>query len=143
MGPRDSFFRGVLGLRILGVLVLLTSCSNSPNVAPPVQPSPVVRDVPVETVGAQVEAGALVTDTMEPATSQETPALDGPGIIKAHCVQCHPAVWFDKIEKPRTEWEAALSLMEDMGVHLSDTEKDVLINHLAVDVRGSAAPHIP
>ena len=86
----------------------------------------------MEHVAVQIDAGALVSTTTEPVASQAAPMQDGLELLKTHCAQCHVTAWFDQIEKPRAEWEEALARMEAMGVQLSDTEKDVLLNYLAV-----------
>lgn len=44
---------------------------------------------------------------------------------------CHVPEWFDQIEKSPAEWEAVLERMKLLGVQLSDTEKDILLDYLA------------
>lgn len=113
-------------------LALLASCSAPANTGTQIDAPPDVRDALVEDVASQVDAGARVSATTEAAASQATPMQDGPALLKSHCSGCHVIAWFDQIEKPRAEWEKVIDKMEAMGVRLSDTEKDVLIDYLAV-----------
>jgi hypothetical protein len=121
-------FNGVFAV----ILALLAACSAPANIATQVDTRPDVRDVPVEDVASQVDAGARVSATTEPVASQATPMQDGLALLKSHCSGCHVIAWFDQIEKPRAEWEKVIDKMEAMGVRLSDTEKDILVDYLAV-----------
>lgn len=132
MRSRHFLVTTIFGAVFAVILVLLASCSAPANSATPVDTPPDVRDVLVEDVASQVDAGARVSATTEPATSQATPMQDGLALLKSHCSGCHVIAWFDQIEKPRAEWEKVIDKMEAMGVRLSDTEKDILVDYLAV-----------
>jgi hypothetical protein len=132
MRPRHLSIPFIFGAVFAVILVLLASCSIPPNSATQVDSPNDVQDALVEHVAVQGDPGAIVSATMEPAASQAIPVPDGPALLKTHCVRCHVITSLDQIEKPRNEWENALARMEAMGVNLSDTEKEVLLNYLAV-----------
>ena len=85
----------------------------------------------MERVKGQGDTSALVSATTEPVTSQTRPIQDGLALLETHCTRCHTTSRIDQFEKPRTEWKNILVRMESMGVHLSDAEKDVLLDYLA------------
>jgi hypothetical protein len=121
-------FNGVFAV----ILALLASCSAPANIGTQIDAPPDVRDALVEDVVSQADAGGRVSATTELVASEATPMQDGLALLKSNCSGCHVIAWFDQIEKPRAEWEKAIDKMEAMGVRLSDTEKDILVNYLAV-----------
>ncbi len=82
----------------------------------------------------QTDAGALNSTVQEPAVSQSASSQNGLSILESHCVQCHTTQWLMKNKKTRTEWEKTLVQMEIKGVHLSNTEKEDLIDYLIQSV---------
>ena len=78
------------------------------------------------------DESSLASHPSSSSIIQETPRLEGPTILQSHCAQCHDVQWLEQIQKTRQGWEQMLIRMEGMGVHLSDQEKVVLLNYLAV-----------
>jgi len=95
--------------------LLVTSCSSS------------------EVPDRQVEAGRPVYTPTGPEAMQVTPLPDRPSLLEEHCARCHDVQWLEKADKPRTGWEQTLTQMESLGVQLSDTEREALLDYLAVD----------
>jgi mono/diheme cytochrome c family protein len=79
----------------------------------------------------QTQAGSHTPASPEPAVTQETAPADGASLLESHCGQCHVPQWLEKMHKPRAEWEKIVVQMEAIGVQLSDSEEDVLIDYLA------------
>lgn len=91
--------------------------------------------------GATEKHGEMQTDSDEPnLTAQESTTVkasslqNGLSILESRCAQCHTPQWLKKTKKTQTEWEITLAQMERIGVHLSDTEKDILIDYLVYHV---------
>jgi hypothetical protein len=136
MQPRYYFVTIIFTAVSAVILALLASCSMPPDTTAQIDSSLDNREALVEHNTSQVEAGALVSatsrPTTEPVASQVTPTQDAQALLHLHCARCHAATWLDHIEKPRAEWQKVLERMEVMGVHLSDTDKDVLLEYLSV-----------
>ena len=84
-----------------------------------------------------VEYPKIPTDFVEFDSTQPIPVRpnsdsipDGPSIIASRCTKCHAAQLLNQTEKQRAEWELTLAQMDRMGVHLSDSEKDILLDYL-------------
>lgn len=65
------------------------------------------------------------------ATITEMPLQDGQSLLEGHCAACHVVPSLIRLEKSRPEWDMTLAQMKEMGVHLSDEEKDVLLDFLS------------
>ena len=134
MKPRFPFFIIFFVAFLVAVLVLISACTVdviAPGTGPPTIPP---ADTPVAQVPhaeVQVAAGATIPATAEPAAAQVTPPQDGSTLLEDHCAQCHTVQLLEQSKKTRTEWENTLGRMEGMGVHLSDTEKVLLLDYLA------------
>jgi hypothetical protein len=114
------------------ILALLAGCSVPPSTVAPIDSSSDGRGTPVELVEAQADNDLLMSATVEPATSQVSQVQDGPSLVESRCTQCHIAQGLQQIKKSRLEWEKSLAHMESIGVHLSDSEKDVLLDCLSI-----------
>lgn len=128
MRPRYFFVTMISNVAFAVILTLLASCSGPPNIADQIEPRPDVRDALAEHVAVQDDTG----ETAETVASQAAATQDGLTLLKTNCAACHVTAWFDQFEKTRSEWEMALDRMEAMGVQLSDAEKDILLDYLAV-----------
>jgi hypothetical protein len=84
----------------------------------------------VEYVDDQTDAKTLLSSPIVPIATQRNPPLDGPVLLEEHCAKCHVVQRLEQIEQSRAAWEKILMQMEGMGVHLSDTEKFVLLDYL-------------
>lgn len=76
----------------------------------------------------------LDSTIQKPIESKSDTVTDGPSLLTNHCTKCHTAQSLRRIEKGRTEWELTLARMEGMGVRLSDSEKEVLLDYLLSSV---------
>lgn len=132
MRPKDLFVTIIVNAVFAAILALLTSCSMPKNTATQTVSPGDVRDALAEQVAFQVDTGTVVSTAERPVAPQDMPVQSGLSLLKSHCAGCHLPAWIDQIEKPRAEWEGILERMEAMGVHLSDTENDVLLDYLAV-----------
>ena len=112
----------ILGIRATGSIPTYTG--------PPTTPTE--RVTPAERGEVQAYPGRLISTPTEPAVTHKTRQRDGLAILESHCTQCHQPEWILQVEKPRTAWEKTLELMGAMGVHLDDSEKDILLNYLAI-----------
>lgn len=128
-----NFFLNILFNAALAVLfTMLTSCSTFRNNAAQIYSPSEEQSAQMEEAGLQVDAWILNSAMTETATSEIKPMQDGLAILQANCIGCHVTAWFDQFEKSISEWEEVLDQMEAMGVRLSDTEKGILLNYLAV-----------
>lgn len=118
-----AFIAVLLVMQSAGSVVPLTNDQNiiSPSDTP---------DRQVEPVKAQDDTSMLPAPTPKLVSAQVTPPLDGRSVLEDHCVNCHEVQWLEKIKKTRPEWEKTLGVMKQVGVRLSDTEKDALLNYL-------------
>jgi hypothetical protein len=132
MRPRYFFVTMVSNVAFAVILTLLASCSGPPDIAHPIEPPPDVRDAQADQIAFQDDTGEPISETTETILSQATPMLDGMTLLNSNCSACHVTAWFDQIEKTRPKWEMALDRMEGMGVQLSDAERDILLDYLAV-----------
>jgi len=80
------------------------------------------------------EFSELDSTIQKPIESKSDTVTDGPSLLTNHCTKCHTAQSLRRIEKGRTEWELTLARMEGMGVRLSDSEKEVLLDYLLSSV---------
>jgi hypothetical protein len=113
------------------ILVMLSKGFIPLSTFTKVNPQSGGRDVPVESVEVQDDAGVLITSTIEPPATQVTLLQDGSSLLESHCARCHSTQKITQIKKSYAEWERALAQMEGMGVHLDESEKVVLLNYLA------------
>jgi hypothetical protein len=132
MRPKDLFITIIVNAVFAAVLGLLTSCSMPQKSVTQTVSSRDVRDALAEQVAFQADAGAVVSIAEGPVAPHDMPVQSGLSLLQSHCSGCHLTAWIDQIEKPRAEWEEILERMESMDVHLSDSEKDVLLDYLAV-----------
>ena len=119
---------------IVVVLVLLAVYSIPASTVHPTNSTSGVQDAMEKQVEIQSDVGALNSTAQEPTASQAASSQDGLLILESRCARCHTAQWLKQTKKTRTEWEKTLAQMERMGVHLSDTEKNVLIDYLVFSV---------
>ena len=80
----------------------------------------------------QNEAAGVLLSTIEPPTSLELGAQDGPALMRSRCTQCHMLTWLKQVKKTRSDWAITLEKMERLSVVLSDTEETVLLDYLAI-----------
>lgn len=85
--------------------------------ADPVEPLVVDVREPIHEIGESVEYQV---------TSQE----DGRSLLESLCAQCHIPQLLMQVKKERIEWEKTLAQMEAVGVHLSDDEREILLDYL-------------
>jgi hypothetical protein len=117
---------------IAAILVLLAGGYIPTLNVPQANLSSDAQNVLVEDGEASPDASTGTSTPEEPAVTQVTPLQDGASLLASHCAQCHPGQWLEQISKPRSGWEKTLLQMEEMGVHLSDDEKVILLDYLAV-----------
>lgn len=132
MQPRYIFVT-VFSVAFLVVMFVLIGAEALPPGTGP--PTILPADTPafqVERVDVQVKAGPPIPTTTEPAAPQVTPPQGGLLLLEDHCAQCHAVQMLEQSQKSRTEWEITLARMEGIGVHLSDAEKVILLDYLAV-----------
>ncbi len=90
------------------------------------------QDVQTRPTQVKTQVGSLSSSTAIPTSSIEKPIQDGPSLLQAHCTQCHEVQWLQQVKKTRIEWEKALSKMERFNVKISEAEKTVLLDYLAI-----------
>ncbi len=136
MRPR-YFFNIFTSITIFAFVPLLSvaGCippdkANQPDTASAAQVE--VQDAVVGRVDVGFDASALNSAAPEPISSPATAAQDGPSLLASHCSQCHSVQQLIQFKKSHSEWSKALDQMQAMGVRLSDTEKDVLLDYLSV-----------
>jgi cytochrome c5 len=115
---------------VVVVLVMFAANSISASAVPSTNSTSGLQDALEERVEIQTDYGALNSTTKEPAASQAAPPQNGLLILESRCAKCHTAQWLKQTKKTRTEWEKTLAQMGRMGVQLSDTEKDILLDYL-------------
>ena len=130
MRPRNFFITFIFGAVFAVSLTLLTSCTAPPSTVNKVVPPPDARDALTEHIASQVDGNEPVSAIGEPDSDQGTLMQDGLTLLKSHCTTCHAPEWFGQIEKSPAEWETVLERMKSLGVQLSDTEKDILLDYL-------------
>jgi hypothetical protein len=131
MRPKYLFITISFVTAIAVILVMLATGFIPLDTFTKINPQSGARDVPVESVEVQDDAGAFISSTIEPPATQVTLLQDGPSLLESHCARCHSTQRITKIKKSYAEWEKALAQMEAMGVHLDESEKVVLLNYLA------------
>ena len=132
MRPGKFFITIIFNLVFAVFLAVQASCATAPSIATQTVSTPDARDALMGHVASQADAGELVSTIKEPDAVQGTPMQDGLKLLTTHCAGCHATTWFDKIEKPRAEWDLVLERMKSLGVQLSNTEKDILLDYLAI-----------
>ena len=112
-------------------ITLLTSCK--PNQEYVIQEVPTSGGQKTSTglIPTQVEANHPVTATTESAAEQGVAVQDGQALLKQHCAMCHIVIPYDQVKNSRPEWAEVLDRMEGMGVKLSETEKETLLDYLS------------
>ena len=119
---------------VVVVLILFITNSIPASAVPSTNSTSSVRGVTEKPGEIQTEVGALNSTVQEPDVSQATTSQNGLSILESNCVRCHTNQWLMKIKKTPAEWEKTLTQMEIKGVHLSDTEKEDLIDYLVQNV---------
>jgi cytochrome c5 len=131
MQPRYAF----IAVFLIAILVVFVHLKNTDPGIPRTGPTTVepshTPDAQAESIEAQAEMNAIISATTGAAESQVTPQQDGPELLQDHCAQCHAVHLLEQSKKSRTDWEKTLSRMEKNGVRLTDTEKYILLDHLA------------
>jgi len=131
MRPGTSFITFWLAAVLTLTIILLTSCKPTQKGAAQEDPS---SGSPKTTTGltlTQVDVDHPVTAATEPAAEQGVAVQDGHALVKLHCAGCHIVIPHDQVKKSRLEWEEVLDRMEGMGVKLSETEKETLLDYLS------------
>ncbi len=118
---------------IIAGLVLLAANSLPASTIPIPKATSDVQDVQTKPTKVQTEVLSLNLSTPVPSPSLETPLPDAPSILQNHCTQCHQLQKVQQAKKTRSEWEKTLSEMESFNVKISDKEKTVLLDYLAID----------
>ena len=131
MRPRYIFVTLIFVTVVAAILVLLATGPMHSGIDTKLEAASDSREVLVERVEIQVDAGALISATTEPLVSQMPPLQDGPSLLEHHCAKCHLVQSLQQTKKARAEWERTLAQMEGMGVHLEDTEKVNLLDYLS------------
>jgi mono/diheme cytochrome c family protein len=113
-------------LFILLAIVLAACASTSPAVNPtdiPAQPQPQLQPTlpPVQAATAMDAAAPAVT------------TADGAALLEDRCSVCHSANRAKQSPRSRDQWDQTVSRMIGKGAHLSDAEKQVLVDYLATN----------
>jgi hypothetical protein len=130
MRPGNFFIAFICDAVLIALLAMQASCAAPPGIGTQIASPPDAREARMENTASQADGGELVPAIRELDAVQETPMQDGPALLKSHCARCHATAWFDQIDKSRAEWETVLERMKSLGVQLSDTEKDILLDYL-------------
>ncbi len=131
MRSSNFFITIIFDAVFVAILAMQASCTVPPSTGTQIDSPPDAQDALTEHTVSQADTGELVFTIREPDAVQGTPLLDGLTLLKSNCTMCHVPEWFDQIEKSPAEWEAILERMKLLGVQLSDTEKDILLDYLA------------
>jgi len=62
---------------------------------------------------------------------------DGAGLVSALCGQCHPIQRIETARKDRNGWTAAVARMESHGLHVTDQQRQSIIDYLTKRDGGS------
>lgn len=130
MRSRYSLVAVISIIGFAAVLVLRVVDPVSPSSVMPTS-SPSGMLIQADRVDVREDGNVVDSLTPEAAATQVTPREDGRYLLENHCTQCHVIQLLESIEKPLSEWEESLAQMEEMGVRLDDSEKDILLQYLA------------
>lgn len=127
------FVAAILG----GILALNSGESVPPAISRTTLPPSTAQSVREESPAVEIEdagpvSAARATVVFELTASQDSPSIDGPSLLQEHCGQCHLVQLFERSNRARADWEKTLSRMEEIGVQLSQAERSVLLDLLAV-----------
>lgn len=86
----------------------------------------------VENTSDLVETDARPTAVTEPSESLVTTERSGTTLLQTHCAQCHSVKLLEQTRKTRKNWEKTLSRMEKYSDPMSDAEKYLILEYLAV-----------
>jgi len=137
MHPKSTAAAALLILILAVILVLINPDFGHPGISPaPIRPTE-NPNAQVENARVQNKTSSSISAARIPAVSQvvppqDNPSIDGPSLLQNHCAQCHLVKLLEQSKKSRDDWEKTLSRMEEIGVRLSDAERSVLLDHLAV-----------
>lgn len=119
----------------VAVLVVLLGLFTVDPVSPETNPTALapsdnsnVQTEKVEELPVAGEAGFSAIS--EPADSPAATSQDGAKLLQIYCSECHSVGLLVRSERPRDAWEQILLRMEKSGVHLNESEKTTLLDHL-------------
>lgn len=130
MRPGNFFITIIFNAFFVVVLAMQASCAAPQSIATQTGSPPGARDALTEQITSQADASELVSAAREPDIYQGRLMQDGLTLLKSRCTMCHAPEWFGQFEKSPAEWETVLERMKSLGVQLSDTEKDILLDYL-------------
>jgi len=132
---QTRFISTIIYLALIFAVVFLLLFVNSIPASGVVPTNSVstVQDGPAKRAEVPTEVDELDTNAIGPASPKLETLPDGQSLLATHCTRCHLAQKLEQTEKSRTEWEQTLAQMERIGVHLSDSEKVVLLDYLSVN----------
>ncbi len=117
---------------LVAITVLIGANSARAGTFPLSRTASKAQDVQTQRTQVKTEVDSPKPSTVIRTPSIETPLPDGQSLLQSRCTQCHELRRLQQIKKSRTEWAKSLSRMEWLNVRLSDTEKTVLLDYLAM-----------
>ena len=133
MSIKYIFIILLFGITSIIILVLLASGLVLPYKTSPRNIPTGVVNAKADTINVQVDASAVDPLKILTVTSQAVLQLDGASLLENHCAQCHVTKSLKLMKKSRLDWEENLKQMAAMGVHLSDIEKETLLDYLTFE----------
>lgn len=130
MRPGNLFITIIFAAVFAAILALQASCAAPPSIATQTASPADAREALPEHIASQPDAGELVSAIGEPDFDQGMPLQDGLMLLESRCTKCHAPEWFGQFEKSPAEWDLVLERMKSLGVQLSDTEQEILIDYL-------------
>ena len=112
------------------MVFLAVSCAPATPTTAPEQPTA----IPTNTLSSAPPTATVPpakTDTISPASGEESTALDGQAILERSCTACHSLDRVVNKKASADDWSSTVTRMVNKGAVLTSDEQAALIQYLA------------
>lgn len=116
----------IIAIIVIGVVIFNESLFIQ-NSDPELNSMSVIEE---PTATEEVDPRAPLLSTGETGTVPGDGQLNGPSLLEKHCAACHTVQFIELNRKSSSDWEITLEKMENLGLQLSQEERDILLDYL-------------